>query len=164
MANDDMKNGEEQNPGVIALLTQEIEQTNDWARLGAQLYFGWFALILTFNGLSTNWVFTRTGVTTRFDRLIFAVFILVNVMATVAAYYIRNHMLNCDRRIKEVIKTLTAQRSIKDRSLMPNSPVALRAVNTVFIYTASSLAMLSLFWMILEIWPNIIPPIPPGKS
>lgn len=160
-ANDATQNDRQRDPEVVALLTQEIEETNKWARLGAQLYFGWFALILTFNGLSTNWVFTRTGGTPRLDRLIFAVFIAVNLMGTVAAYYIRNHMLNCDRRIKEVIANLTAQRSIEDVPLKPNSPVALQAVNTVFIYTASSLVMLSLFWTTLEIWPNILFP---GKS
>ena len=155
-ANYDMQNSGQRDPEVVALLTQEIEETNNWARLGAQLYFGWFTLILTINGLATGWVFTRTGGMPRLARLIFGIFVAVNLMGTVAAYHIRNHMLNCDRRIKEVIANLTALRSIEDMPLKPDSPVALRAVNTVFIYTASTLVMLSLFWATLEIWPNIL--------
>jgi hypothetical protein len=158
-ANDSPQNGGRRDPEVVttsALLKIEMEETNNWARLGAQLYFGWFTLILTINGLATGWVFTRTGGMPRLARLIFAVFIAVNLMGAVAAYHIRNHMLNCDRRIKEVIANLTKHQSIKDVPLTPNSAVALQAVNTVFIYTASSMMMLALFWTTLEIWPNIL--------
>jgi len=144
-----------------ALLVKEMDETNNWARLGAQLYFGWFTLILTINGLATGWVFTRNGGMPRLARLIYGIYIAVNIMGTVAAYHIRKHMLNCDRRIKEVMEKLTAHRSIEDMCLKPNSPVALQATNTVFVYTAASLLMLSLFWTTLEIWPKILLAAPP---
>src|SRR2546430_10361876 len=83
-----------------ALLLKEMEETNNWARLGAQLYFGWFALQFTVNGIAIGWL-TQSAIKPPFNRLVFAIFIGWNLMGTITTFFIRKHILDCDSRITE---------------------------------------------------------------
>jgi hypothetical protein len=145
-------NDELHDDGLNALLVKEMEETNDWARLGAQLYFGWFTLLLTVNGVATGWLFTRTGTMPQFAWLVFCVFILLNLMGTIATFRIRSHLLDSDRRIRDVIEELTQHSATKGPSFRPRSPVPLGAINTAFGATGTALIMLALFWAIFAIF------------
>jgi hypothetical protein len=132
-----------------ALLLKETEEINNWARLGAQLYFGWFAVVLIFNGLGAGWLFTHNDTLPRFARLIFLIFIGFDAMGAAVTYFIRKHMLDCDLRISELIWTLTQHQVVEGPQLRPRSPVPRRAINTVFVFTGATLFMFLLFWVTL---------------
>jgi hypothetical protein len=132
-----------------ALLQKEMDEINTWARLGAQLYFGWFALQFTVNGLVMNWLFTHTGAMPPFAGLIFGALIGWNLMGTIACILIRKHMLDCDLRIEAVMQRLTQHHVTEDPGFRPRSPVPRQAINTVCVFTATPLLMLTFFWTVL---------------
>jgi hypothetical protein len=133
-----------------ALLIKEMDETNNWARLGAQVYFAWFTLVLTVNGAVAGWLYTRTIIILSFVRLICVVMIILNLMGTIVSFRIRQHLFESAGRIKEVIATLTRQPETE--GAWPQSPVPLRAIDTAFIATAAALIMLGFFWVILFIF------------
>lgn len=138
-----------------ALLFKEIEENNKWARLGAQLYFGWFALMSTVNGLAANWLFTSRRDIPPFADLMFLIFVALNLMGIIVTFYIRKHMLDCDRRIQDVLTGLTRYHVPKGDSSAPQSPVPRHIVNVVFAFTGITLFMLLIFWIALWLWPEI---------
>jgi hypothetical protein len=137
-----------------ALLVKEVDETNNWARLGAQLYFGWFTLMLTVNGLATGWLFTNRGRVPPFARLIFLIFVVLNLMGTIVTILLRKHMLESDRRIQDVLTGLLRDHQRGDHFFAPQSPMPRQAINTVFFFTGAALFMLLLFWIILALWPE----------
>lgn len=134
------------------LLFKEMEETNNWARLGAQLYFGWFTLLLTANGLATGWLFTRDRSMPPLAFLVFLVFIALNLMGIIATSRIRRHLLEAHHRIEEVIGTLTQHCVNGDHGFKHQSPVPLNAINAAFGFTSAALVMLMLFWTAVEVW------------
>jgi hypothetical protein len=73
-------------------LLKEMEETNDWARLGAQLYFGWFTLMLTVNGLATDGLLSHK-VSVNLGCWISGTFIGLNSLGTVVTFLIRNQLV-----------------------------------------------------------------------
>jgi hypothetical protein len=134
------------------LQLKEMDEINNWARLGGQLYFGWFTLMLTVNGLAVGWIFTRNGPLPPFAPLLFGVFIVLDLMATVSTYSIRNHMLACDTRITAILEGRARRRAAADLPLDAQSPVPREAIQTVFLFTGGIMFLLLLFWVTLTSW------------
>lgn len=141
-----------------AFLIKEVEENSRWARVGANLYFGWFVVILTINIIATIWLFTYKGVRPPYARLVFLLFIGLNLAGTVVTYFIRNHMLACDCRIREVLEGLTQEHPSEGRYSDLQSPMPHQVVNVIFAFTGVTFFMLFIFWMILEIWPDVFLP------
>lgn len=138
-----------------AFQLKEIEENSRWARTGANLYFGWFAVIVAINVLATIWLFTYKGVRPPYARLVFLLFIGLNLTGTVVTYFIRNHMLRCDQRIRDVLTELKQEHPTEGRYSELLSPVPHQVVTVIFAFTGVTFFMLFLFWMILEIWPHV---------
>lgn len=138
-----------------ALLLKEIGETNNWARLGAQLYFGWFTLMIIINGVGMSWLFTYKDAIPRFARLMFVIFILLNLVGTISTILLSKRMLESDRRIKEVLTGLTRNHVLADLSSAPESPMPRQAFNIVFAFFSIALFILLLFWMVLAMWPQV---------
>src|ERR1700730_8089321 len=103
-ANDALHHGGQRDAEVVtpvALLVKEMEEINNWARLAFQMYFGWFALQFTVNGVAMGWLFTNKGPMPTFARLVFAILLGWNLMGTITTLVIRKHILDCDSRIRE---------------------------------------------------------------
>lgn len=138
-----------------AFQLKEIEEHSRWARTGANLYLGWFIVIFATNVLATVWLFTYRGVRPPYARLVFLLFIGLNLMGTIVTYFIRNHMLRCDLRIREVLAELKQEHPTEGRYTELLSPVPYQVVTVIFAFTGITFFMLFLFWMILEIWPHV---------
>ena len=107
-----------------SLLTKEMEETNNWARLGFQMYFGWFALQFTVNAVAVGWFFSKGPVPMlSYTRMVFVLFAGWNLMGTITTFVIRNHIVICDLRIREVIEILTQRRLSDGDDLKARSPV-----------------------------------------
>lgn len=137
-----------------ALLVKEMDETNNWSRLGAQIYFGWFTLMLTVNGIATGWLFSNKGTVPRFARLLFLIFFVLNLMGTIVTILIRKYMLESDQRIQNVLVGLVRDHKRGDGFFEPQSPMPREAIKTVFFFNVAALFMLMLFWMILALWPE----------
>jgi len=134
------------------LLLKEIDETNNWARTGFQLYFGSFTLLLTVNVLSAGWLFTRTGGMPRFTFLLFFVFIGLNLMGTIMTYRIRREMLYSDDRIACIIDSLAPDVATDDINSRPLSPMPREACNIAFFFAGATSFMLLVFWTVLVVW------------
>ncbi len=135
-----------------ALLLKEMDETNNWARSGAQLYFGSFTLLLTVNVLGAGWLFTHTGRMPPFTSLLFFVFIGLNLMGTIMTYRIRREMLDSDDRIADVIDSLTPDLVTEDVNSRPLSPMPREAFNIAFFFAGATSFMLLIFWTVLVVW------------
>lgn len=137
-------------PEVREMLIKEIDESNNWARLGLQLYFGWFALQFTVNGVAVGWLFTRTGGTLPwFARLVFLVFILWNLMGMIVTELLYKSLAETDRRIKQVIETMIKFYRIADPGFYPRSPMPRTWIRTVFRFCVTTMLISLLFWTVL---------------
>jgi hypothetical protein len=134
--------------GADTLLAHELDEVNHWARLGAQLYFGWFTLIIIINGAGIGWLFMRNGGLPPFAPMLFWGFIVLNLLATIATYKIWGYMLASGRRVTEVLESLT----VRNGGVNVQSAVPEAAINAAFFFTGATLFMLLLFWAILTGW------------
>lgn len=133
-----------------ALLLKELEETNNWARLVLQLYFGWFALQFTVNGVAMGWLFTYKGPMPWFASLIFLVFIGWNLMGTIGTVMVYKGLVEGDLRIQELIETM-AQHHLDDgdSSPTPRSPMPRRPISVVFGFCAVTMFISLAFWIVL---------------
>jgi hypothetical protein len=133
-----------------ALLLKELEETNNWARLVLQLYFGWFALQFTVNGVAMGWLFTDKGPMPWFASLIFLVFIGWNLMGTIGTVMVYKGLVEGDLRIQEVIERM-AQHHLDDgdSSPTPRSPMPRRPISIVFGFCAVTMFISLAFWIVL---------------
>jgi len=134
-------------PNQVAM--SELEEANNWARLGAKLYFGWFMLMLVFNGLGMSWLFTRNGGIPDFANVIFIFFIMLNLASAVVVIFVRSYMLASGERMADVLKALNEQNGSGQNV---QSPMPVLAINTVFYFSLAALFMLILFWVYLMGW------------
>jgi hypothetical protein len=134
-----------------ALLLKEIDETNKWARLGAQLYLAWFALQFIVNGVATGWLFTNKGAMPASANLAYVVLILWNLMGIIATLLILKSLLDSDLRITEVIEKLTPQYRTLAAERQSRSPLPRRAISIAFTFGAVTLFMSLAFWTILLI-------------
>jgi hypothetical protein len=146
--------GDEKHEAVepSALLLKEMDETNTWARSGAQLYFGAFTLLLTVNVLGAGWFFTHIGRMPPFTFLLFLVFIGLNLMGTIMTYRIRREMLDADDRIADVVDSLTPDLVTEDVNSRPLSPMPREAFKIAFFFAGATSFMLLVFWTVLLIW------------
>jgi hypothetical protein len=158
-ANDDLQNGEHDDDEVVrppALLVKEMEEINNWARLAFQMYFGWFALQFTVNGVAMGWLFTREGPMPVFARWIFVILGLWNLMGTITTVVVRRHILDCDSRIRKVIKGLRRNHVTEDHWPTVHSPMPREAIRTVFSFCALTTFISMTFWAVLAIFPRVV--------
>lgn len=135
--------------GTNTLILKELDEVNRWARLGALLYFGWFTLLLGVNGVGIGWLFMRYGALPPFAPLLFGVFILLNLMATLVTYFVHRYMIAAGERVTEVLESLSMRNGggVKAQSAVPAA-----AINAAYYFTGATLFMLLLFWAILTGW------------
>ena len=133
-----------------ALLLKELEETNNWARLALQLYFGWFALQFTVNGFAMGWIFTYKGSMPWFASLVYLVFIIWNLMGTIVTVLLYKELVYGDLRIQDLIETLVKpDPTDQDSSFRPGSPVPRRAISLVFGFCVVTMFISLAFWIIL---------------
>jgi len=144
----------DQNDGTPrdVLLLKEMDETNHWARLGAQLYFGAFTVLLTVNVLAAGWLFTHTGRMPSFTFLSFFVFMGLDLMGTVMTYRILQEMLNSDDRLADITDILTQHLANEDVSSAPMSPMPREAIRVTYFFTGATSFLLFVFWTVLVIW------------
>ena len=131
-----------------ALLLKEIDETNNWARLAFQLYFGWFALQFTINALAISWLFTPRSSMPTFANSAFLIFIGWNLMGTIGTLLVHKGLLACDLRISEVTERLDQNHVTEVPDSRPRSPMPRQAINQVFGLCAITMLMSLGFWII----------------
>lgn len=133
-----------------ALLLKELEETNNWARLILQLYFAWFGLQFTVNGIAIGWLLTGKGSMPWFASLVFLLFIGWNLMGTIGTVMIYKGLVEGDLRMQEVIETV-AQLQVNDRDSgpTPRSPMPRRPIGIVFGFCVVTMFISLAFWIVL---------------
>ncbi len=133
-----------------ALLLKEVEETSKWARLGLQLYFGWFALQFTVNGFAVGWLFTYKGSMPWFASLVFLAFTIWNLMGTIVTVLLYKCLVESDLRIKQVIEAMVKPYVTEEDSwLRPTSPMPRRAIGIMFAFCVVTMFISLAFWIIL---------------
>jgi hypothetical protein len=126
-----------------ALLLKETDEINNWARLGSHLYFGLFTVLLIVNGIAIAWLSTSNRAS------VFFMFILFNLIGALATILVVKYLLQCDRRIEELIGILSRHHETKDSWSGPKSAIPKQEVKILFGFAAFALVVLLIFWTVL---------------
>lgn len=132
-----------------ALLLKEMDEINHWARLGCQLYFGWYAVQFTANGFATGWLFTRAGGVPPFANSVFLALIGTNLLGLIGTLLSLKNLLAYDLRLKDVLGRLTLHHGSESQSFPPLSPMPRQQINMVFGLCAVILFMAMAFWAVM---------------
>jgi hypothetical protein len=130
------------------LLLKEIDEINNWARLGCLLCFGFCTLFLTVNGVAIAWFATSNR------AFVFFLLILLNLVGALATVLVGKYLLECDQRIRDVIWILTKDQGTDDPWSWPQSGIPRKAIKILFGFTASALIVLVMFWTVLFVTAN----------
>ena len=130
------------------LLLKEIDEINDWSRLGCHLCFGFCTLFLAVNGVAIAW-FTTSNRT-----FLFLVLILLNFAGALGTVLVGKYLLECDQRIRDVIWILSEHDRTDDPWSVPQSAIPRKAIKTLFGITASALITLLIFWTVVFVTAN----------
>jgi hypothetical protein len=126
-----------------SLVLNETDQINLWARLGSHLYFGLFAVLLVVNGVALVWL-------SSFNRASgFFMFIVLDLIGALATILVVKYLLECDRRIEELIEILSKHHETKDSWYKPKSAIPLQQIKILFGFAAFALVVLLIFWTVL---------------
>ena len=133
-----------------SLLLKELEESNNWARLVLQLYFGWFALQFTVNGFAIGWLVTRTGSLPWFGSLVFLVFVGWNLMGAIGTVLVYKGLAGGDLRMKQVIEaTHKIDQTGEHTWLRPQSSMPRAAIRTVFVFCVVTMFISLAFWIVM---------------
>ncbi len=122
------------------LLLKELDEIYDWARLGCQLCFALCTVFLAINAGGIGWLTTS-------DRaFLFFLFIVINAVGALTTVFLGKYLLQCDRRVREVIWMLTQHNETDDPWSWPRSAVPRTAIKILFSFTAFALIMLLVVW------------------
>jgi hypothetical protein len=133
------------------LLLKEFDEANIWGRLVVQLYFGFFAVQFTVNGVAISWLFTHAGEKwPPYTSLVYLLFVGWNLMGTIGTVLVLKGLAEGDRRMKrvmeEVFETNYADQNSSDR---PRSAMPYRAISIVFSFCVATLLLSLLFWIVM---------------
>ena len=133
------------------LLLLEMQEINQWARTAFQLYFGWFALQFTINGLAMGWQFTHQGPVPWFANLTYMVLIGWNLMGTFGTILVYKGLTGFDLRINELTETLAKESIAGDSWAKPKSPIPLSSLSAIFLFCTITMFISLSFWVLLAL-------------
>jgi hypothetical protein len=137
-------------PGVKKyVLLKEVEESNNWARSGFQLFVGWFALQFVINVAAIIALIMYRGTPPSFARAVYAVLIGWNLVGSILSLLVQKSMHDCDLRIRDVLGNVTKESDPDDPPLKPRSAIPLEAINIVCLASAVTLFILMAFWTIV---------------
>jgi len=133
-----------------SLLVKELEESNNWGRLVLQLYFGWFALQFTVNGVAMGWLFSRVGPVPWYGTLIFLVFVGWNLMGTIGTVMVYKGLAAGDLRMTQLIESM-AKTNQTNRHFWPRarSGMPLAPIRVVFSFCVVTMFISLGFWIVM---------------
>ena len=126
------------------LLSKEIEESNSWARVGFQVYFGWFALQFSVNALAAGWLLARDAVA-HFSLacLLLICWNLLGGFVTVLAY---KALAARDERTVELLAVLNRHYRTSDLHIEAGSPMPRSSFAAIFALCAVTMFVSFVFW------------------
>jgi hypothetical protein len=131
------------------LLLNEQEEINEWNRAVAQIYYAWYTVFLTLNGVALTWVFgdkppENHRPDLKYAIVVFALWNLLGIIATIAvACYVRSS----NTRVQKINDLLTDR--IGDASVRVKSPMPALTSQIAYCANVVALASLLIVWIIL---------------
>jgi len=132
------------------LLFKEIEEIHSWARVGFQVYFGWFALQFSVNALAAGWLLARNSPVAHFSLacLLLIIWNLLGALMTVLVY---KALVGMDARSVELLGVLNRHHRTTDLNAESQSPIARASFPVLFGVSAVTMFVSAFFWMFVLI-------------
>lgn len=130
-----------------ALLVKEFDETNNWARVAFQLYFGLFALHLIINALAMGLLIGGRSFDPAYANGVLSMLVGWNLLGFIGTLFVYKGLSDSNLRIGEIIEELTRYDAAAAR-FESRSPVPQQALNTVFVVCAVTLFFSLAFWAI----------------
>jgi hypothetical protein len=132
------------------LLSKEIEESNSWARVGFQVYFGWFALQFSVNALAAGWLLARNAPVAHFSLscLLLITWNLLGALMTVLVY---KALAAMDARNVELLAVLNRHYRTSDLQAESQSPIAQASFPVLFGVSAVTMFVSAFFFLFVLI-------------
>lgn len=132
------------------LLSKEIEESNSWARVGFQVYFGWLALQFSINALAAGWLLARNAPVAHFSLscLLLIVWNLLGALMTVLVY---KALAAMDARNVELLAVLNRHYRTSDLHTESQSPIARASFPVLFGVSAVTMFVSAFFFLFVLI-------------
>jgi hypothetical protein len=144
----DANGGDDQNPKAGELLLVELGETNQWARTTFQLYFAWFALQFTVNGVAMGWLFTYHGTVSWFAPVVFVAFVAWNFIGLIGAILSYKELTSYDLLIQKLTAAATSNTSV-DGVTIPRTSIPRSMMTVLFVFCAVSSFFSLTIWILV---------------
>lgn len=132
------------------LLSKEIDEINNWARIGFQVYFGWFALQFSVNALAAGWLLARNAPAQHFT-LACLLLISWNLLGALMTVLVYKALAAMDARHVELLAVLNRHYRTSDLQAESQSPLARASFPVLFGVSAVTMFVSAFFWMFVLI-------------
>lgn len=132
------------------LLLKEIDDIHGWARVGFQVYFGWFALQFSVNAVAAGWLLARNAPIQHFS-LSCGLLITWNLLGALMTVLVYKALAAMDARTVEILGVLNRHYQTSDLNTEAHSAVARASFPVLFGVSAVTMFVTAFFFFFVLI-------------
>lgn len=133
------------------LLLKEIEEASNWARIGFQVYFGWFALQFTVNAVAVGWLIGQNSPQPWLFNLACLLLMAWNLLGGIMTVLVYKALAAKDERTVEVLGILNRHYRTSDLNMQSQSPMPRSSFALIFAFCAVTMFVSLFFWLFVLI-------------
>jgi hypothetical protein len=133
------------------LLLKEIEESGNWARIGFQVYFGWFALQFTVNAVAVGWLVGQNSPQPWLFNLACLLLMAWNLLGGIMTVLVYKALAGKDERTVEVLGVLNRHYRTSDLNTESKSPMPRSSFKVIFAFCAVTMFVSFFFWLFVLI-------------
>ncbi len=133
------------------LLLKEIEEAGNWARIGFQVYFGWFALQFTVNAVAVGWLVGQNSPRPWLFNLACLLLMAWNLLGGIMTVLVYKALASKDERTVEVLAILDRHYRTSDLHTASQSPMPRSSFALIFSFCAVTMFVSFFFWLFVLI-------------
>jgi hypothetical protein len=148
---DTSSSGTRTSDDAAKLLLKEIEEASNWARIGFQVYFGWFALQFTVNAVAVGWLVGQNSPQTGIFNLACLLLMAWNLLGGIMTVLVYKALAAKDERTVEVLRILNRHYRTSDLNTQSQSPMPRSSFALIFAFCAVTMFVSFFFWLFVLI-------------
>jgi hypothetical protein len=149
-----------------SLLLREFEDTQNWMRIGIQIYFGWYAFFFTLNGAAAALLFSGANSLARtapLVRILAIAFTVWSILSVISAFAVLCYFVQRCQRLKQIMLYLSSQLD-SGEVMRPNSPVSHVTFAIIFGITVVTITCLAVLWVLVAVRPTFLTQVRIGTT
>ena len=133
------------------LLLTEIAEASNWARLGFQVYFGWFALQFTVNAVAVGWLIGRDAPQPWLFNLACLLLMGWDLLGAIMTVLVYKALAGKDERTVELLAVLNRHYQTSNLQVESQSPMPRKSFALIFGFCGLTMFVSFFFWLFVLI-------------